>query len=160
MPEHIKLNKKSSTLRNQPSVMPSCSTLCEGRGRKGVLHSGTRFLTLSTLTLVLAACSVGPDYQKPNPVTPSAYNDMTQPKDKDGASIALPSEPNPLWWKAFNDPQLDSLITRAIAGNISLQQAVLRIAGAREQVKQAEGAWLPSVQGLSLIHISEPTRPY
>jgi len=147
MLEHIKLNKKSSTLRIQPSVMPSCSSPCEGGGREGVIQTGTRFLTLSTLTLVLAACSVGPDYQKPNPVTPTAYNDMTQPKDKDGASIALPSEPNPLWWKAFNDPQLDSLITRAIAGNISLQQAVLRIAGAREQVKQAEGAWLPSVQG-------------
>ena len=127
MPEHIKLKKISSTPGHQ--------------------HSGVRFLTLSTLTLVLAACSVGPDYQKPQTATPGAFNDMTQPKDKDGASIALPSEPNPLWWKAFNDPQLDSLVTRAIAGNISLQQAVLRIAGAREQVKQAQGAWLPSVQG-------------
>ncbi|KQN50020.1 RND transporter [Serratia sp. Leaf51] len=127
MPEHIKLKKISS--------MP------------GHQHSGVRFLTLSTLTLVLAACSVGPDYQKPQTATPGAFNDMTPPKDKDGASIALSSEPNPLWWKAFNDPQLDSLVTRAIAGNISLQQAVLRIAGAREQVKQAQGAWLPSVQG-------------
>ena len=127
MPEHIKLKKISSTPGHQ--------------------HSGVRFLTLSTLTLVLAACSVGPDYQKPQTATPGAFNDMTPPKDKDGASIALPSEPNPLWWKAFNDPQLDSLVTRAIAGNISLQQAVLRIAGAREQVKQAQGAWLPSVQG-------------
>ena len=127
MPEHIELKKISSTPGHQ--------------------HSGVRFLTLSTLTLVLAACSVGPDYQKPQTATPGAFNDMTPPKDKDGASIALPSEPNPLWWKAFNDPQLDSLVTRAIAGNISLQQAVLRIAGAREQVKQAQGAWLPSVQG-------------
>lgn len=127
MPEHIKLKKISSTPGHQ--------------------HSGVRFLTLSTLTLVLAACSVGPDYQKPQTATPGTFNDMTPPKDKDGASIALPSEPNPLWWKAFNDPQLDSLVTRAIAGNISLQQAVLRIAGAREQVKQAQGAWLPSVQG-------------
>lgn len=107
----------------------------------------TRFFTLSLMAVALTACSVGPDYQKPQTATPGAFNDMSKPKDADGASVALPSEPNPLWWKAFNDPQLDSLVTRAIAGNISLQQAVLRIAGAREQVTQAKGAWLPSVQG-------------
>ncbi|GAB2941330.1 efflux transporter outer membrane subunit [Hafnia psychrotolerans] len=102
--------------------------------------------TLSMLALALTGCTVGPDYQQPKTATPATYNDMSRPQAKDGASIALPSEPNPVWWKAFNDPQLDSLIDRAIAGNISLQQAVLRIAGAREQVTQARGAWMPSVQ--------------
>ncbi len=120
---------------------------CEVGGWEGVLHTGSRLLAFSALTLALTACSVGPDYQKPQTATPGAFNDLSKPKDADGASVALPSEPNPLWWKAFNDPQLDSLVTRAIAGNISLQQAVLRIAGAREQVTQAKGAWLPSVQG-------------
>ncbi|MES4612427.1 MAG: efflux transporter outer membrane subunit [Ewingella sp.] len=106
----------------------------------------TLTFTLSALALALTGCSVGPDYQQPKPKTPAAYNDMSRPQAKEGASIALPSEPNPVWWKAFKDPQLDSLIDRAIAGNISLQQAVLRIAGAREQVTQARGAWMPSVQ--------------
>lgn len=101
--------------------------------------------TLSALALALAGCSVGPDYQAPQPKTPAAYNDMNQPKKNPTDSIALASQPNPQWWKSFNDPQLNSLIDRAIAGNLSLQQAVLRIVGAREQVTQAKGAWLPSV---------------
>jgi len=106
----------------------------------------TLTFTLSALALALTGCTVGPDYQQPTPKTPAAFNDLSRPQATHGASIALPSEPNPIWWKAFNDPQLDSLIDRAIAGNISLQQAVLRIAGAREQVTQARGAWMPSVQ--------------
>jgi len=101
--------------------------------------------TLSALALALVGCSVGPDYQAPQAKTPSAYNDVNHPKKNPADSIALSSQPSPLWWKSFKDPQLDSLIDRAIAGNISLQQAVLRIAGAREQVTQAKGAWMPSV---------------
>lgn len=103
-------------------------------------------LMLTGLVLMLTGCSVGPDYQSPQSKVPQTYSDMRQQKAKNGESVALPSEPNPLWWKSFNDPQLDSLIARSIAGNISLQQAVLRIAGAREQIIQARGAWMPSVQ--------------
>jgi outer membrane protein TolC len=49
--------------------------------------------------------------------------------------------------ETFGSPQLDSLVERAIAGNLSLQQTVLRIAGAREQINQAGGAFYPSVNG-------------
>jgi multidrug efflux system outer membrane protein len=101
--------------------------------------------TLSVLALAMAGCSVGPDYQAPHAKTPGAFSDINQPRNNPADSIALASQPDPQWWKSFKDPQLDSLIDRAIAGNISLQQAVLRIAGAREQVTQAQGAWLPSV---------------
>lgn len=98
---------------------------------------------LLTATLALSACSVGPDYQAPTPGTPAAFNSM----QSEGGSKPLATNTDPNWWKAFNDPQLDSLIDRAIAGNLSLQQAVLRIAGSRQQLNQARGAWLPSVNG-------------
>ncbi|WP_368929189.1 TolC family protein, partial [Mixta calida] len=63
------------------------------------------------------------------------------------ASRPQPGAPSASWWKSFNDPQLNSLIDRAIAGNLSLQQAVLRIAGAREQLAQARGGLFPAVNG-------------
>lgn len=85
--------------------------------------------------LTLSACSVGPDYQ---PSTPSAFNDLRS-TDRT-ASRALAAQPDPKWWRTFNDAQLDSLIDRAIASNLSLQQAVLRIADAREQTLQAGAA--------------------
>ncbi|WP_236851597.1 TolC family protein [Candidatus Sodalis pierantonius] len=86
---------------------------------------------------------MGPDYQPPQPSTPSAFNDLRR-TDRT-ASRALAAQPDPKWWRTFNDAQLDSLIDRAIAGNLSLQQAVLRIAGAREQTLQAGAAGLPTV---------------
>lgn len=103
-----------------------------------------RGLSVTFLSLWLAGCAVGPDYQPPVPQTPARWND---PGDAAVASKASSQAINPRWWKTFQSPQLDSLIERAIAGNLSLQQTVLRIAGAREQINQAGGAFLPAVNG-------------
>lgn len=103
-----------------------------------------RCLSVTFLSLWLAGCAVGPDYQAPEPQTPARWND---PGDKSVASQASPYAVNPRWWQTFESPQLNSLIERAIAGNLSLQQTVLRIAGAREQINQAGGAFLPAVNG-------------
>jgi len=100
--------------------------------------------TLSLLTLLLAGCAVGPDYQQPVPPAVSHWNDAG---DKTLPSQTSTQAVNPRWWTTFNSPQLNSLIERAIAGNLSLQQTVLRIAGAREQINQAGGAFLPAVNG-------------
>lgn len=96
------------------------------------------------LFTTLTGCSVGPDYQPPAPQTPTKWND---PGDNGVASKVNTTAMNPRWWTSFGSPQLDSLIERAIAGNLSLQQTVLRIAGAREQINQAGGAFYPSVNG-------------
>ncbi|WLI78441.1 efflux transporter outer membrane subunit [Kosakonia sp. H02] len=103
-----------------------------------------RRFPVTFLSLWLAGCAVGPDYQAPQPQTPARWND---PGDASVNSQATSQAINPRWWKTFKSPQLDSLIERAIAGNLSLQQTVLRIAGAREQINQAGGAFLPSVNG-------------
>ena len=110
-----------------------------------VMFYSLRGRKLSTLTLALwlAGCSVGPDYQPPKTQTPGSFHDLSS----QAASRPLSAATSPLWWKNFNDPQLNSLIERAIAGNLSLQQSVLRIAGAREQLSQARGNFFPSVNG-------------
>ncbi|MGI4983693.1 MAG: efflux transporter outer membrane subunit, partial [Janthinobacterium lividum] len=101
---------------------------------------------LATLgaALALAGCTLGPDYVAPQAATPAGYNDLPRTGD-DIASRPQAAEPDPAWWRAFDDPQLDSLIARAIAGNLSLQQAVLRIAAAREQVVQSVAAGIPTI---------------
>lgn len=96
------------------------------------------------MIMLLAGCAVGPDYQPPASQTPTHWND---PGDSGVKSKTASTATNPRWWKTFGSPQLDSLIERAIAGNLSLQQTVLRIAGAREQINQAGGAFYPSVNG-------------
>ena len=97
------------------------------------------------LAALLTACAVGPDYHPVTPATPSGFRDLNAGQQSKPVSQTLASQPDPAWWHNFKDPQLDSLVDRAIAGNINLQQAVLRIAGAREQTLQAGAAALPSV---------------
>ncbi|WP_130834527.1 efflux transporter outer membrane subunit [[Erwinia] mediterraneensis] len=115
---------------------------------KVMYHSlRARPLSLLTLALCLSGCAVGPDYQPPEAQTPARYRDLPS----QAASRPLAAATSPLWWQSFNDAQLNSLIERAIAGNLSLQQAVLRIAGAREQLSQARGAFFPSINGTAQV---------
>jgi NodT family efflux transporter outer membrane factor (OMF) lipoprotein len=49
------------------------------------------------------------------------------------------------WWQQFADPELASLMTRSLSGNLDLQAAASRIRAAREQLILAGAARLPSV---------------
>ena len=104
-------------------------------------------LSLMALTLMLEGYAVGPDYQPPHAQKPGSYRDLPSQE----ASRPLSAATQPLWWKNFNDSQLDSLIERAIAGNLTLQQSVLCIAGARERLAQARGGFFPSVNGSAKV---------
>ena len=57
-----------------------------------------RGVSLTFLSLWLAGCSVGPDYQQPSPQTPTHWND---PGDKTVASQAVSQAVNPRWWTSF-----------------------------------------------------------
>jgi NodT family efflux transporter outer membrane factor (OMF) lipoprotein len=50
-----------------------------------------------------------------------------------------------VWWRAFHDPELNSLITRAIAASPTLEMALDRLQQARAQEAVIIGAALPSV---------------
>ncbi|MEI6001505.1 TolC family protein, partial [Paraburkholderia bengalensis] len=97
------------------------------------------------------ACSVGPDFRPPAVHTPDAWHDMRQGASTAQAASApasvptVDSDPDPRWWRSFNDPQMANLIARAVAGNLELQQAVWRIVEARTQVQGAAAQGLPSI---------------
>ncbi|WP_312141585.1 efflux transporter outer membrane subunit [Pantoea septica] len=104
-------------------------------------------ISLMTLAFWLAGCAVGPDYEAPKPQLPGGYHLM----DAQQASKTAPGGVNTRWWQTFNDPQLNSLIDRAVEGNLTLQQAVLRIAGARQELAQARGGLFPSLNGSAKV---------
>ncbi|MBU5376938.1 MAG: efflux transporter outer membrane subunit [Pantoea sp.] len=106
-----------------------------------------RPISLMTLAFWLAGCAVGPDYEAPKPQLPGGYHLM----DAQQASKTAPGGVNTRWWQTFNDPQLNSLIDRAVEGNLTLQQAVLRIAGARQELAQARGGLFPSLNGSAKV---------
>jgi NodT family efflux transporter outer membrane factor (OMF) lipoprotein len=93
----------------------------------------------------LAACAaVGPDFQPPQASAPEAYRDAARATGPQSA-VTMQAEPDPRWWQSFKDPELDSLIERAVRGNLDLRMAVLRIAQGRAQTQIAGAAGLPSI---------------
>jgi len=87
--------------------------------------------------LVLAGCAVGPTYTAPSdaPVAISA------PERSLFANDAVQRD----WWRQLDDPQLDALIERALAGNHDIRIAEARLLEARASQTEAELDRLPVV---------------
>lgn len=49
------------------------------------------------------------------------------------------------WWRSFNDPLLDSLVSMAVNYNYDIVAAIHRMEAARQTVKQAQSGYYPSV---------------
>lgn len=86
----------------------------------------------------LVSCTVGPNYQSALPV------DVTKPLVTPGAD---PSSTGDLtaWWRKFNEPKLNSLITRAIDANQDLKIAASRVAEAKAARTIARADFFPQV---------------
>ena len=107
------------------------------------------------LSMLAGACSVGPSFTPPDAKAPDNWNDLQRaqnpPDDVRFPHASVPSladthaDPDPRWWRQFNDATLDSLIERAAAGNLDLQSAVLRIEAAREQAVVSGAQGLPQL---------------
>ena len=81
-------------------------------------------LTASALfALSLAACAVGPNYKTPG-TAPAVFHNA------DPAAF-IAANPEAAWWRQFEDPVLDQLVTRALSSNLDLKVAVARVAEAR-----------------------------
>ncbi|MGA2052204.1 MAG: efflux transporter outer membrane subunit [Opitutales bacterium] len=102
----------------------------------------TRLLLLASVALLLNGCNVGPDYHPPT--TQNVPKQWSEPLA--GGETAQP-DPAAAWWKNFHDPELDSLINRAIAANLDLQMAEDRVRQARAQYGIANSDFLPTLDG-------------
>ncbi|TPG53496.1 efflux transporter outer membrane subunit [Roseomonas nepalensis] len=90
----------------------------------------------------LAGCTLDPDFQSPEATRLDAYNQALRTR-----GVIMESRPDPRWWSEFHDPVLDSLVTRTVAGNLTLQQSVQRVVQARQGEATARAAGLPSLGG-------------
>ncbi len=135
-----------------------------------------------TMAALLTACTVGPNFVRPTPQTPAHWSGRAAapPATPDGqppgpgATVAPPpkaARPPPetfteqsadlgAWWSGFDDALLNSLIERALASNLDLRTAVLRVDEARAQRAVAAAAYWPTVSvdaAFSRQRLSETT---
>ncbi|TDY39065.1 NodT family efflux transporter outer membrane factor (OMF) lipoprotein [Paraburkholderia rhizosphaerae] len=149
----------------------SCGDKCpSSRASRTPMRQAGTHAFLALLCATLTACAVGPDFKAPEGLgkdPPAHWRDPQRAPDasasgqapKPGAGAAkVPdatsvsskptedSDPDPLWWRSFNDPTLDRLIERAAQSNLDLREAVLRIVEARAQAQGAAAQGLPNVR--------------
>jgi outer membrane protein, multidrug efflux system len=96
------------------------------------------FILLASLIAATAGCAVGPDYHQPAASAPAHWSGTLA-----GGETAAPDSVT-AWWRTFNDPELDSLIDRAVRSNLDLRIAQARVREARAQYGVASAALAPS----------------
>ncbi|MDB5996592.1 MAG: hypothetical protein JWP42_3728 [Pseudomonas sp.] len=95
--------------------------------------------------MFLSACTVGPDYQMPAPSSSQHYDQQAEQRLEQSRTIDLGKPVSGDWWSAFQSPKLDTVVRRAIAGNLELVAADATIRQAASSVAAAEGALYPQV---------------
>jgi NodT family efflux transporter outer membrane factor (OMF) lipoprotein len=93
----------------------------------------------------LAGCAAGPNYHRPKVPIPEQYAAAGGggAAASDRADQPAPQVDLTRWWQALGDPELDSLIERAIAGNPDLAIALDRLQAARTFEAAVVGTVLP-----------------
>lgn len=100
---------------------------------------------LAVCLLVIAACTVGPNFHKPETVVPDAWHEVNAPAASP-ISVATPHEMEATeWWKNFNDPELTSLVERALKANLDVRLAQARIRQARAVRGMATAGLWPKI---------------
>jgi outer membrane protein, multidrug efflux system len=79
-----------------------------------------------------------PEYQRPQAPVKSTWS---QPP---AGTVSATQAISPQWWAEFGDPELDSLVAQAIAGNIDLKVLSARIDVAHAQIAEARAGSQPS----------------
>lgn len=83
-----------------------------------------RNAVISVLSLLLAACAVGPAYQPPRTQAPASF---VSGQESGFVAEDVQNE----FWKGFNDPELDALVDKALAANHDLRIAEANVRRAR-----------------------------
>ncbi|MGC5698614.1 efflux transporter outer membrane subunit [Pseudomonas sp. NFXW11] len=102
---------------------------------------GSRALSLGLCVLLLSACAIGPDYQRPQLAEPAQY------KEAQGWRQANPSDAlaRGAWWELYGDPQLNGLVEKLNSANQTVAQSEAQYRQARALVQSSRGAFFPSV---------------
>ncbi|MDY7579820.1 efflux transporter outer membrane subunit [Herbaspirillum sp. RTI4] len=99
-------------------------------------------LTLG-LSLLLSACSVGPDYVRPQtPPLPLAFKEMQDWKPAQPADLKTRGN----WWEMFGDAQLNGLIAQIDISNQNLAQSEATFRKALALVQTAQAAYSPTLK--------------
>lgn len=95
-------------------------------------------LLLSSTVILLAGCSLVPEYKQPNMDIPAQWSTQTLTVN-DAKTVST------LWWTEFQSPELNLLMQQALANNQTLAQAIAKINEARSTAQISGAALYPTL---------------
>ncbi|NHW01516.1 efflux transporter outer membrane subunit [Stutzerimonas degradans] len=112
-----------------------------------------RPLAVIVMTLALGACTLGPDYQRPQLPDAHAF------KQAEGWKSAAPADALQRgdWWRLYGDAELDALVSRLNVSNQNLAVAEAQYRQARALVRSARSQLFPTLSGNAGVTRSRQT---
>src|SRR5262245_7061669 len=117
------------------------------RENRGVIvrtHPG--WLLSMAAPLVLAGCTVGEHYRRPDIAAPVAFRGAPAETAADSVSLAEQK-----WFEVFDDENLQGLIRTALARNRSARDAVARVEAARAALGITRADQFPTVDAFANV---------
>lgn len=106
--------------------------------RKTLVGMPAKATLATVLTAIgLGGCAVGPDYVAPDPAPERAWHEIDAAGDDTG--------PPDGWWRAFDDPLIESYVEAALENNHDVAIAAARLGEARALRRQARALLLPRI---------------
>ncbi len=106
----------------------------------------SRAAIVTLILLYATGCMVGPDYRRPDVVTPPSWGELKPAAPPPGRSGAVADGIPTAWWTTFDDELLTSLIGRTVQWNLTLRQAEARVREARALRRIAAADLWPQVE--------------
>lgn len=102
-----------------------------------------RPLAVLVMSLTLGACTLGPDYQRPDLPAAGEF------KQAEGWKPAAPADQflGGPWWQLYEDAELNALVERLNVSNQNLAAAEAQYRQARALVRGARAGFFPSLSG-------------
>lgn len=101
------------------------------------------------LAFLLSGCAISPDYLRPAIKTPQTYTVSYE---------AAAGMIDTAWWKQFNDPVLDKLITTALTDNLDLMAATARVDQFLGQFRTTRSEAFPQIGAAAGISRQQETK--
>jgi len=126
-----------------------------GISRKSDIHDSVAISAAALCCLLIAGCTVGPNFRQPAAPSVSAYTDhpltnTTTTKNVPGGEeqhFATGADIPGDWWTLFHSAPLNALIEQSLKHNADLKAAQAALLVASETTKAGRGAFYPSVSG-------------
>jgi len=117
----------------------------------------------SLAVLLLAGCTVGPNYHRPSAATAPSWKENVVPPPNPPNGTWKEAEPSDAvlrgnWWDMYGDPELSSLEAKVSVSNQTLRAAMEQYLQATEQVRVARSEYYPTLAaGPSVSRTSNAT---